>query len=100
MLSARLLQLIAQSRCGTMAQVGVLCATTPYSRFRCIHHHREGSPMRRPLALSMILLLAAALLPSLSRAWSDGASADLVLGQANFTSNATATTQSGMNFPL
>jgi sugar lactone lactonase YvrE len=56
--------------------------------------------MRRSHLFAVVLLLTACLLPSLTHAWSDGQPADLVLGQSNFTSNATATTQNGLNFAL
>ena len=55
--------------------------------------------MRRSHLFAALLLLAVAVLPSPTHAWSDGQSADLVLGQANFTSNGTASTQSGMTSP-
>jgi DNA-binding beta-propeller fold protein YncE len=38
-------------------------------------------------------------LPGFARAWSDGQAAALVLGQGNFTSKTTASTQSGMSSP-
>jgi hypothetical protein len=58
--------------------------------------------MRRSLIFTsvLLLLLAAGLLPGLTRAWSNGALAALVLGQVDFTSSAVATSQSGLYAPL